>query len=475
MVKLTDSPRIAPLLREDPNNPGQAVKWNVAPGGTITYSFVTPETVSTYQADLTGNSPETNIQEVNEQIKTNVRQIFREVFSPVLPLNFQEVTDSANSNIRIMFSDGPGVNGNAYGYYPDTPNIGGAIHLNANNENDPSQAYSSPAGSYGYSTLIHEIGHTLGLKHPGNYNAGSDENENAGETPFLPFSEDNSRNAIMSYNPGSAIEGEPNSEEPRTLMPYDIEALQFLYGKPQSSGEDNRYNFDSNNFNNILATIWDSGGVNTLNFSALPSDAYYFDMNPGGVLTRQNALNTLYYNLEKSQISSEEDPEQSYPTNRFGTYLAFDTKITNLIGSNGNDDVRGNSLVNAISGLNGDDILIGGKGNDTLKGDEGNDQLIGNKGLDVLIGGLGDNTLTGGKGQDIFVLDSAQGVDTILDFQDSLDQFALNGGLSFNDLVFEPVNNGTQIKVSTTGQVLAILPEIPNSLISITDFTNFVA
>ena len=29
-------------------------------------------------------------------------------------------------------------------------------------------------GAYGFGTLIHEIGHALGLQHPGNYNAGPD-------------------------------------------------------------------------------------------------------------------------------------------------------------------------------------------------------------------------------------------------------------------------------------------------------------
>lgn len=475
MTIVTNSPRIAPLLVEDSNKPGQPVKWNVAPGGTITYSFVTPETASTYNADLSGKTPETNIQEVNDKIKANVRQIFKDVYGTVVPLNFQEVPDSAASNIRIMFSDGV-IDGNAYAYGPGNSERPGAIHINPIQEKDPGTAYSSGPGSYGYSTLIHEIGHTLGLKHPGNYNAGSDDNQDPGELPFLPFSEDNSRNAIMSYNPGSATTGDPNAEEPRTLMPYDIEALQFLYGKPQTSSGNNTYKFDSNNFNNVVATIWDANGNDGLDFSALAADdTYHFDMNPGGILTKKSALNSLSYTLEKSQIPAGGDPNQTYQTNSFGTYLGFDTKIENLVGSNGNDDVIGNSLLNNISGGSGDDTLLGGKGSDTLQGGDGNDELIGAKGLDVLIGGLGNNTLTGGKGQDVFVLGPNQGTNTITDFQDGGDQLALQGGLTFNEIAIDPLNNGTEIKVSNTGEILAILPGVSNSLLSGKDFTNFVA
>jgi hypothetical protein len=35
-----------------------------------------------------------------------------------------------------------------------------------------SQEPSFAPGSYNWSTIIHETGHALGLKHPGNYNAG---------------------------------------------------------------------------------------------------------------------------------------------------------------------------------------------------------------------------------------------------------------------------------------------------------------
>jgi hypothetical protein len=46
----------------------------------------------------------------------------------------------------------------------------------------------------GYAILLHEVGHILGLKHPGNYGVA------ACEEPYLDSELDNNRNTVMSYN-----------------------------------------------------------------------------------------------------------------------------------------------------------------------------------------------------------------------------------------------------------------------------------
>ncbi|WP_322402424.1 DUF4214 domain-containing protein [Massilia luteola] len=66
------------------------------------------------------------------------------------------------------------------------------------------------AGGQGYETLLHELGHALGLKHP------FDDNIN------LPASEDNTSNTLMSYTDV----GGPYS----TYRQDDIAALMWLYG-----------------------------------------------------------------------------------------------------------------------------------------------------------------------------------------------------------------------------------------------------
>ncbi len=83
--------------------------------------------------------------------------------------------------------------------------------------------------------------------------------------------------------------------------------------------------------------------------------------------------------------------------------------IENLLGSGGNDTLRGQWLDNAIDGGAGDDdidgrlgndTLQGGAGNDTLRGDQGDDWLYGDAGNDLLIGGPGNDRLYGGSGND---------------------------------------------------------------------------
>ena len=76
-------------------------------------------------------------------------------------------------------------------------------------------------------------------------------------------------------------------------------------------------------------------------------------------------------------------------------------EVENIIGSAGDDWLRGDTNNNILTGLAGDDTLIGGGGgNDTLNGGAGDDTLNGGEGDDTLIGGAGADTITGGPGGD---------------------------------------------------------------------------
>ncbi len=76
------------------------------------------------------------------------------------------------------------------------------------------------------------------------------------------------------------------------------------------------------------------------------------------------------------------------------------TDIENVIGSDGNDIITGDSVANTIDGGAGDDYVEGGGGNDTIKGGSGNDVIDAGSGDDVVSGGSGDDLMIGGTGND---------------------------------------------------------------------------
>lgn len=83
-----------------------------------------------------------------------------------------------------------------------------------------SENHNLAVGTQGYQTLLHELGHALGLKHP--FESGGNPND------VLSAAEDNTSNTLMSYT----HIGAPKS----TFSPYDIAALNWLYGRDGLGG-----------------------------------------------------------------------------------------------------------------------------------------------------------------------------------------------------------------------------------------------
>jgi hypothetical protein len=71
-----------------------------------------------------------------------------------------------------------------------------------------------------------------------------------------------------------------------------------------------------------------------------------------------------------------------------------------IVGTQGDDVLRGTMGRDAICGLGGDDLLKGFGGRDVLYGGRGNDVLKGFGGKDILLGSVGKDVLRGGSGRD---------------------------------------------------------------------------
>ncbi|MEM9059270.1 MAG: hypothetical protein AAGD13_02305 [Pseudomonadota bacterium] len=94
-------------------------------------------------------------------------------------------------------------------------------------------------------------------------------------------------------------------------------------------------------------------------------------------------------------------------------------------------DLTGNGESNILSGNDADNALSGLAANDNLQGNGGND---------VIDGGTGADILRGGADADVFVFDSGDGADQIIDFEVGVDTIDLSStGLGFGDLTIADV------------------------------------
>ncbi|MFB2936562.1 hypothetical protein ACE1B6_15030 [Aerosakkonemataceae cyanobacterium BLCC-F154] len=459
-----DPETMAPLIEGPMTDPNFISKWRDIPvGGTLTYSFVTTASAFLYEG------PESGVAEVSPKIKENVRNIMQE-FAKVIPINIVEVPDRPPNvgRIRIMFSDLPentaGSTSITFGP-SDSPGDGraGDMHLNPGDI----EFYEQPAGSLGYELLLNAVGKAFGIR---DY---QDERGQTGENiePDLAFGKDNNTNTNSSEN---IFPGEYDGLFTTTPMPYDIRVLQYFYGASTFNNDDTVYNFGNNN---LLAkrTIWDAGGIDTLNFSgwgALPDSVrvngldYYFDMNEGGQNTAQIALPrqsppspfptgaTYTVTPVDSNGGNEETPPLSFKTTSYVTRIAFGTQIENLVGSQGNDEILGNNLANNI---------IGGPGNDIIAGARGPDIIYGGIGADTFVVAAGD----GGANPTL--------ADVIADFRkEEGDKIGLALALPFSSLTISQGTganaNDTLIRITATGEYLAVLSGIPVGLLNASDF-----
>ena len=314
-------------------------------------------------------------------------------------------TDSNVGDIRFAFTsatDTVSTGGIAWGwanypnaYWPSAGDIWVSTASSASKDDDWS------IGSYNFFSLVHEIGHALGLKHPFE------------DTPRLSSNLDTRLYTVMSYtnapkslfvkvtsNPDGSASYSWFHVAPETPMLLDIAVIQYLYGANNSykTGNDT-YTFDPRT--PFFKTIWDAGGTDTISVANF-TDGCEINLNAGSF----------------SKITIKSDSTAGFdwitppPTPTYdGTNnlcIAYNVVLENAIGSLGNDTLIGNSANNSLDGGPGNDTMNGGAGNDTFDWDASK-----RSGNDIMYGGLGDDVYVLNSISDSVIEYANEGKDTI--------------------------------------------------------------
>jgi serralysin len=233
--------------------------------------------------------------------------------------------------------------------------------------NNSSHYYDNPIrGNYAFMTMMHETGHAMGLKHP---------QDTIGSFGAMPLDHDSIEYTVMSYRSyiGSGISGYTvaSSSYPQSLMMFDIQALQTLYGANYTTNSgDTVYSWSPTTGqeyingvsqgavagNKIFLTIWDGGGNDTYDFSNYTTNLNV-NLNPGAWTT-----------VSTTQLASLGSGH--YAAGNIANALLFQGNTASLIenakGGSGNDSIMGNAADNHLTGGGGNDTLDGGSGgNDT--------------------------------------------------------------------------------------------------------------
>ncbi len=327
-------------------------------------------------------------------------------------IEIAEVGD-ARGELRAAFSGLVDAETAAYAYSGTPQATGGKAGDIWINPDMAGENYAS--GSFNFELLLHEIGHTLGLKHPF-------------EAPELPAQFNNTKFTVLAYEEapqsrnvsfamnGNSIRSNIGFVVATTPMVLDIAAAQAIYGAETTTRSgDTEYRFSESDA--TRQSIYDAGGNDTIDLSNFTRGSA-IDLNPGayssvGIWTRAEQAafwiaqfpdfaNFINQNLASSQLNTRID----------NLGIAFSSVIENAIGGAAADVILGNAVANRLDGGGGSDTIDGGGGDD------------------IVIGGAGNDTLTGGGGGDLFVFASAgQGSDRITDFEIASDRFDLSGGL----------------------------------------------
>ena len=331
--------------------------------------------------------------------------------------------------------------------YSDVPaySYGQPLYLELNYETSDYNLQNIARGTEAYDTIIHELGHMLGLAHP--FDGGE-----ADDASVVPWRYDNTFYTIMSYTGSRSSAPSLN----------DIDALRNIYGNRTFTDISDDYYNVIESMVNTNHRVWDAGGADTLDLSG---PVLASNQNPD----RPN----LIYQLGNQHFVKFQD-DMYLPSFQaegdFEKLVATDATDKILIGR---QDLK--SSFENINAKAGDDIIfLGNAGSLRIDLGEGFDEFVFQSSAEI--GESFDVEVNGAEGADFFEINfdqisiaTGERANSIYDTADldGIFKFSIDGGDGIDTLDLESRLHGVRLDLSAESG------EVSNILFSIKDFERF--
>lgn len=320
------------------------------------------------------------IEDVNA-IATGFSQIASLSFEPTVSYsrsNPAEIGTSSDINISLIHRSNLGTIAGASGLFTDFDDAesfkyvgaAGDIVINATNLGDRTGTTVLSFGSTGYAgfTLLHEIGHSLGMAHPHISELANGTrvlSSNFSQTAFVGFQDlgftlnriadmDKSYFTIMSYHQTKTSGGQAYFAQNPMIL--DVIALQEAYGVGvgTTGASNDTISPGTQGIVNSHRTYFDTGGNDTIDLQNYASGAY---LHMGTTIVGASypvGISVSTSDAARMATGSDLESVRWY-------YGDFE----NAVGGTAADRIVGNSSNNIIRGNGGNDSIDGGSGIDT--------------------------------------------------------------------------------------------------------------